>query len=114
MDQQTFDRITAHRHLEALRKIRSITEDRNLSHQQARTIIGEITLAAVAPVNVGDVEKAQAAIDFHPDSSPYWDAPDGQDILRMVNEFGLKSTNTNRERVQLYRDAMREDMEAVS
>ena len=53
------------------------------------------------------VRRAQANLDFHPDASPFWDSPAGQETLEDAKLYGLKATTTNRERIERHATALR-------
>lgn len=46
--------------------------------------------------------RIQAEFDFHPDASPFWETPRGQDTLESASKLGMKARNTNRERAEAY------------
>jgi hypothetical protein len=50
---------------------------------------------------------AQANLDFHPDASPFWEGPLGQEALECAKAHGLKANTTNRERIKRHAEAMR-------
>lgn len=52
-------------------------------------------------------KKVQAELNFHPDRSPFWETPTGQDILEAAAQMKLKATNTNQERCAIYAEAKR-------
>lgn len=54
-----------------------------------------------------DRKVAQANLDFHPDASPFWDGPLGQETLELAKELGLRVTTTNRERIERHACALR-------
>lgn len=45
---------------------------------------------------------AQAALNFHPISSPYWATDLGMETLLIAKAHGIKPRNTNRERRAMY------------
>jgi len=51
---------------------------------------------------MSEIEQAQAALNTHPDRSPFWDSPMGQEALECARSNGLKAQNTNRERAAIY------------
>lgn len=52
-----------------------------------------------------EIADAQAALDFHPDNSPYWDSRSAQDVMLCAQVCGLSSRKSNAERRELYRQA---------
>ena len=50
---------------------------------------------------------AQKELNFHPDNSPFWDTPGGQEVLEFAHANAMKATNTNKERCAIYARAMR-------
>lgn len=57
--------------------------------------------------------RVQTQLNLHPDASPFWDTPDGQDILHEAAAMKLKATNTNKERCAIYAEAKRLAMVAA-
>ena len=51
-----------------------------------------------------EINAAQLELNRHPDNSPFWDSPSGQDVMDIAKECGLKATNTDAERRAQYRD----------
>ena len=58
------------------------------------------------------IAEVQAALDFHPDASPFWDGDQGQEFLSEARALGLSARNTNRERCALYAEERRRVREA--
>lgn len=52
-------------------------------------------------------KNVQAEPNFHPDASPFWDTPKGQEVLEAAAQMKLKATNTNKERCEIYGAAKR-------
>lgn len=67
-----------------------------------RTRFVENTLAARYAAEDAEDARLQAELNFHPDASPFWDTPQGQDILEAAAGRGIKATNTNKERCEEY------------
>lgn len=49
-----------------------------------------------------EIARLQAEMNFHPDASPFWDTPKGQETLEAAASYGIKATNTNKERCEIY------------
>lgn len=58
-------------------------------------------------------DEAQRCLNLHPDASPFWDSPDGQEALEAAREFQLAAQNTNRERCRIHGELMRQAEDSV-
>ena len=56
-----------------------------------------------------EILAAQAAIDSHPNGSPFWDTEDGQEAIRISKLIGLKAQTTNKQRAATHAAGMRQD-----
>jgi hypothetical protein len=54
-----------------------------------------------------EIKRIQAELDFHPDASPFWETPRGQDTLESAAKLRMKAKNTNKDRLEAYAWAKR-------
>jgi hypothetical protein len=47
---------------------------------------------------------AQDALNYYPDSSPFWDTMRGVEVLTYKRRWGLRATNTNADREAIQRE----------
>lgn len=51
-----------------------------------------------------DIKHAQAMLDLHDDSSPYWDTRKGQDDLNVIVDLNMVARVPNNQREELRRE----------
>lgn len=74
-----------------------------------RFTVGHTEIKGAVSVEVSEAKEiaaAQVALDSHPDSSPFWDSPMGQETLELARRYGMSARNTDRERRAIHKKRM--------